>query len=93
MLQPKTVFTAISVWFSFHLVVFFVIGPSMLKDVPDMSEAAIFISSSMMQFSELLVFIGVLMYLCRELEIAPSQKVPFSLWGNVGHIRYNNNKR
>ena len=75
MLQPKTVFTAISVWFSFHLVVFFVIGPSMLKDVPDMSEAAIFISSSMMQFSGIAcLFIGVLMYLCRELEIAQAKK-------------------
>ena len=59
MLQPKTVFTRISVWFSFHLVVFFIIGPSMLKDVPDMSEAAIFISSSMMQFLELLVSLSV----------------------------------
>ena len=31
MFKTKNVFTAISVWFSFHLIVFFVIGPSMVK--------------------------------------------------------------
>ena len=70
MFKPKTVFTAISVWFSFHIVVFFVIGPSMLKDMTDLSESALFMSSQMMQFSGItMLFIGVLMFLCRDLEI------------------------
>ena len=75
MFKPKTVFTAISVWFSFHIVVFFVIGPSMLKDMTDLSESALFMSSQMMQFSGItMLFIGVLMFLCRDLEIEQAKK-------------------
>ena len=48
MFKTKNVFTAISVWFSFHLIVFFVIGPSMVNDIPDMSDRALFMTSSMM---------------------------------------------
>ena len=75
MFKPKVVFTAISVWFSFHIIVFFVIGPSMLQDMTDFSESALFMSSQMMQFSGvMMLYIGVLMYLCRDLEIEQAKK-------------------
>ena len=71
MFKTKNVFTAISVWFSFHLIVFFVIGPSMVNDIPDMSDRALFMTSSMMQFAGIMsLFIGVLLYLCRDLELS-----------------------
>ena len=75
MFKTKNVFTAISVWFSFHLIVFFVIGPSMVNDIPDMSDRALFMTSSMMQFAGIMsLFIGVLLYLCRDLEVVQAKK-------------------
>ena len=75
MFKTKNVFTAISVWFSFHLIVFFVIGPSMVNDIPDMSDRALFMTSSMMQFAGIMsLFIGALLYLCRDLEVVQAKK-------------------
>jgi|TARA_B100000929_G_scaffold183482_1_gene145322 hypothetical protein len=75
MFKPKMVFTALSVWFLFHLVIFFIVAPSMLKDMPDMSEKALFMSSSMMQSSGILMgFLGVFMYLCRDLKLEEAKK-------------------
>jgi hypothetical protein len=75
MLKPKAVFTAISVWFTFHIVVFFIIAPSMLKDMADFSESALFMSSIMMSNAGIFcLFIGVLMFLCRDLEIKQAKK-------------------
>ena len=75
MFKPKVVFTAISIWFSFHIIVFFVIGPSMFQDMKDLNEKALFMSSQMMQSSGItMLFIGILMYLCRDLEIAQAKK-------------------
>tara|TARA_Y100000817_G_scaffold256699_1_gene210065 strand:- start:318 stop:722 length:405 start_codon:yes stop_codon:yes gene_type:complete len=75
MFKTKYVFTAISVWFSFHLIIFFIAGPSMVSDIPDMSDRALFITSSMMQFAGIMcLFIGILMYLCRDLEVAQAKK-------------------
>ena len=75
MLKPKAVFTAISVWFTFHIVVFFIIAPSMLKDMADFSEGALFMSSIMMSNAGIFcLFIGVLMFLCRDLEIKQAKK-------------------
>ena len=74
MFKPKVVFTAISIWFSFHIIVFFVIGPSMFQDMKDLNEKALFMSSQMMQLSGItMLFIGILMYLCRDLEIAQAK--------------------
>ena len=75
MFKPKVVFTAISIWFSFHIIVFFVIGPSMFQDMKDLNEKALFMSSQMMQLSGItMLFIGILMYLCRDLEIEQAKK-------------------
>ena len=44
-------------------------------DIPDMSDRALFITSSMMQFAGIMcLFIGILMYLCRDLEVAQAKK-------------------
>ena len=75
MFKTKNVFTAISVWFSFHLIIFFIAGPSMVNDIPDMSDRALFMTSSMMQFAGIMsLFIGILMYLCRDLEVVQAKK-------------------
>ena len=80
MFKPKMVFTALSVWFLFHLVIFFIVAPSMLKDMPDMSEKALFMSSSMMQSSGILmVFLCLFMYLCRDLKLEEAKKFLLTL--------------
>ena len=64
MLQPKAVFTALSIWFLFHIIVFFVLGPMGVQQISGLSEKAFFVVGINNQLAgSMAVVIGVVMFL------------------------------
>ena len=76
MLKPKEVFTALSVWFLFHIIVFFILGPMGVQQISGLSEKAFFVIGIDNQLAgSMALVIGVVMFLCRGVDLENSKKI------------------
>ena len=76
MLKSKTLFTALGIWFLFHIVVFFIIAPSGLEQVSNLGEKGVQVANVYNQVAGLFaVLIGLIMLSCRDLEFGSAKKV------------------
>ena len=79
MLKPKMVFTVLSVWFVFHIIIFGVMSPSQLEASIE-NEKGLFSAMTITNIGTIMVaMLGVVMFLCREIDLRNAKRILLGL--------------
>ena len=75
MLKPKMVFTLLSAWFIFHILIFGVMSPPQLEASIE-NQKGLFSAMTITHIGTVMIaMLGVIMFLCRELDPRNSKKI------------------
>ena len=83
MLKPKMVFTALAVWFFFHIIIFWLMNPVSVEALIEGEQGQMAGRTIGYFGGSLCILIGVVMILLRELDIALAKKVLLGIGGSL----------